>query len=62
MKCEHCKRKAVIHFSPEPNYAFTHGFGLVWLCRQCYIKELEEAVKAIRKNIAKQKKGLRGKK
>lgn len=59
MNCEICKkRKAVIRFSEEPVFAMTHGVGVTNMCRQCYLKELEDTKSDLEENIQIQKKLL----
>ncbi len=52
MKCADCKkREAILKFSKEPSYALSHGFGIINLCRPCYIVRLEKILEEIQKNI-----------
>jgi len=45
MKCEDCKkRKAIISFSNEPMLSITHGWGMKQICRQCFIKRIQEHI------------------
>lgn len=58
MKCLYCKkREAKINYSDV--FAITHGFGATPLCRQCYIKKIEETIKKLQENLKEQKKILR---
>jgi hypothetical protein len=54
--CEDCKkRKAIIEFSNEPFLAISHGWGITYLCRECYIKRVEKHLKDVQENLGKQK-------
>lgn len=57
--CHDCgKKEYKIKFAEEPIFALTHGFGTVFLCRQCYINRIETEIKVIQKNLEKEKKLL----
>lgn len=57
-KCFKCKkRKARVNFS-RSIMDFTHGFTTK-ICRQCYIKELEETNKINNKMIKEQKEDIK---
>ena len=54
--CEDCKIKtAVIKFSDEPVFAVTHGIGVTYICRPCFIKRIEQAILDLKKNLEIQK-------
>ena len=60
MKCEDCKkRKAIIMFSEEPLLSLTHGLAVKNICRQCYIKRIENEIKLFKENLKKQKNLIR---
>lgn len=55
MKCQDCKtRKGVIIFC-ESTLHYSHGFE-EHICRQCYIKRMEETINGCKKQILEQKK------
>jgi len=57
MKCQDCKqREGIIEFA-EGMLDFTHGFSK-HICRQCYIKIIEEKKKDIDENLIEQRKLL----
>jgi len=57
--CQDCKqRPSKVTFSNEPTFAFTHGGG-IRICRQCYIKRIEDSIKDIQTNLKQQKDLLR---
>ena len=57
--CKDCKkRKAVVKYSDEPVFAMTHGWGVTNICRQCYIKRIEDGIKQSKENLNKQKRLL----
>ena len=54
--CDDCKKnKAIIEFSSEPFLAISHGWGIIPLCRSCYIKRIERELGNINKNLEEQK-------
>ncbi len=54
MKCQDCKqREGIIEFA-DSVMSITHGFTK-HICRQCYIKIIEEAKKDVDKNLIEQK-------
>ncbi len=56
-KCEDCKeREGIIEFC-ESVTDYTHGFKQ-YICRQCYVKRIEVALKNTQDNLDKQKKLL----
>lgn len=59
MICEVCKkREAVITYSDEPMMAISHGWGKQEICRECYIKKIEEEIKDCKENLKEQRKLL----
>jgi len=58
--CKDCKkRKAIIEFSDNPYLTLTHGYGGINICRQCYIKRIEDGIEDCQNNLQKQKKLLK---
>lgn len=57
MKCQEseCQRKAVIKYSDEPTFALTHNFGILHICRQCFIKKIQKHMKNCREQLREQK-------
>lgn len=59
-KCEDCKkRKGIIYYSSEPFMTLTHGWGGIYICRQCFIKRIENHLKDCKKQLKEQKALLR---
>ena len=58
--CQDCKQRPFkVKFSEEPVFAMTHGFDGTKICRQCYIKRIEEELIVIQTNLKQQKDLLR---
>lgn len=55
-KCEDCKkRKAIIDYAAEPFLAISHGWGILHICRECFIKRIENHLKDCKKQLKEQK-------
>lgn len=54
--CEDCKKnKSVIKYSDEPFMALTHGWGIIYICRPCFIKRIEKHIENCQKQLKEQK-------
>jgi hypothetical protein len=53
--CDDCKKnEAKLKFADEPMFAITHGFGVKYICRTCFIKRLRKQLGIIEKQILEQ--------
>jgi len=60
IKCEDCKKEiAKIKFSSDPLMSLTHGWGMINLCRACYIKRIKKQIKICQDNLNYQLKLLK---
>lgn len=57
--CEDCRAMpSVINYSDEPIFSLTHGWGIIYLCRACFIKRMEKHLEQTKKGIEEQKRLL----
>jgi len=55
VKCKDCKiREGIIYYSSEPMLTLTHGWGGVYICRQCFIKRIKIHIEDCKKQLKEQ--------
>ena len=55
MKCEDCKKRESVLTYYDDALAYSHGWGKIELCRQCFIKRIEKHIIKCKKQLKEEK-------